>query len=521
VSGLYEDDETIPEHWRPRHDPVRAAETTPHAPVSPPRAPRPPDRPRRSGRRFPVAAAGLGVAIAVLIGVGIGHEVWGAASPVVMTAQNGVGTPAINGGAGAAAGGLGSAGGGAGGTGVGGSAAGGSGSASGGSSSGSGSAVGGSGSGSASGGSASPGTGAPANAESIAGKVDPALVDINSTFPDAEGAGTGIVLTSNGEILTNNHVVDQSTSLRVTDIGNGKTYTGTVVGYDHSHDIAVIQLANASGLTTAKIGDSSANTTGEPVVAIGNAGGTGGTPSTAGGSIVGLDKSITAGDELDESSEQLTGLIEVNADVQPGDSGGSLVNSSGEVIGVDTAASEGFSFQGATADGYAIPINQAVAIAQQIESGAGSATVHVGPTAFLGVEIEPSGDQSGGAGAGYGGSGGGYGGSGGGYGGSGGGYGGGYGGGGGGGYGGGGGGGGSTVSGVPIGGILQGTAAAKLGLAAGDVITSLNGVTVDSSTALTNAIIGLKPGQSVPVVWDDAGGQSHTGTVALGSGPPA
>ena len=216
------------------------------------------------------------------------------------------------------------------------------------------SGLGGSGSGppagraSSSGGSTTTGGGAPANAESIAAKVDPALVDINSTFGSegAKGAGTGIVLTANGEILTNNHVVDLATSISVTDIGNGKTYPATVVGYDSTKDIAVLQLQGASGLQTAKLGDSSTAAVGDPVVALGNAGGTGGTPSAAAGSITALNQSITAGDDLDGSSEQLSGLIQTNADVQAGDSGGSLVNSSGEVIGVDTAASDGFSFRG-------------------------------------------------------------------------------------------------------------------------------------------------------------------------------
>ena len=157
----------------------------------------------------------------------------------------------------------------------------------------------------------------------IAAKVSPALVDINSIFSyqSAQGAGTGIVLTSNGEILTNNHVIDGATKISVTDIGNGKTYNAAVVGYDSTHDIAVLQLQGASGLKTATLGDSSKAAVGESVVAIGNAGGTGGTPSNAGGSIVALNQSITASDSLDGASEQLSGLIQVNAGIQPGDSG--------------------------------------------------------------------------------------------------------------------------------------------------------------------------------------------------------
>ena len=130
------------------------------------------------------------------------------------------------------------------------------------------------------------------------------------------------------------------------------------------------------------------------MVAIGNAGGTGGTPSNADGSIVALNQSITASDSLDGASEQLSGLIQVNAGIMPGDSGGSLVNTAGQVIGIDTAASQSYSLQSSGTEGFAIPIDQALAIAQQIESGQGSTTVHVGSTASLGVLLPASDAQS-------------------------------------------------------------------------------------------------------------------------------
>ncbi|SEP53258.1 PDZ domain-containing protein [Amycolatopsis saalfeldensis] len=186
------------------------------------------------------------------------------------------------------------------------------------------------------------------NPSAIAGKVNPGLVDINTElgYQGAAAAGTGIVLTADGEILTNNHVVEGATSIKVTDIGNGKTYTAAVLGYDRSHDIAVIKLANASGLTTESLGDSNSVQVGDAVVGIGNAGGTGGTPSAAAGKVTALNQSITASDESSSSSEQLTGLIQVDADIQSGDSGGALVNANGQVIGVDTAASAGYQFNG-------------------------------------------------------------------------------------------------------------------------------------------------------------------------------
>jgi S1-C subfamily serine protease len=328
----------------------------------------------------------------------------------------------------------------------------------------------------------------------IATRVDPGLVDVVSTDGDeqATSEGTGIVLTSNGEILTNNHVIEGATSIKVTDIGNGKTYTAQVVGYDATQDVAVIQLQNASGLTIASLGNSSSVQTGDSVVALGNAGGKGGTPSVATGTVTALNQSITASDELSGASEQLTGLIEDNADIQPGDSGGSLVNSYGQVIGMDTAASTGYSFQSPTGQGsagstsaeqaYAIPINEALSIAKQIEAGTTTSDIHIGATAFLGVEI-----QSASEGSGTGGFGGGQ----------------------------------STTSGVSLAGTLAGSPAANAGLGEGDEITALGGQSVSTAEDISQALVKYHPGDSISVTWVDQTGQSHTSTLTLASGPAA
>jgi S1-C subfamily serine protease len=341
-------------------------------------------------------------------------------------------------------------------------------------------------------GSGAEGSGGPSDVGSIAAKVAPALVDINSTFSyqGAQGAGTGVVLSSTGEILTNNHVIDGATKISVTDVGNGRTYSATVVGYDASHDIAVLQLQGASGLQTATLGDSATAAVGDPVVAIGNAGGTGGTPTSAGGSITALGQSITASDELGGTSEQLSALIQVNANVQAGDSGGSLVDSAGQVIGIDTAGSAGSSSQSSGNQGFAIPIDQALTIAQQIESGSGSATAHVGSTAFLGVQISPSGGGQTGSGSYY--------------------------------YSGGSASpGGPGTAGAAVSGVINGAAAQRAGLAAGDVITSLNGQSVGSAADVSRLLVGVHPGDQVTLGWTDTSGQSHTATVDLGAGPPA
>ena len=167
---------------------------------------------------------------------------------------------------------------------------------------------------SSSSGSTSTGAGAPSDISSIAAKVSPALVDINTnlSYQDEQAAGTGMVLTSDGEVLTNNHVIDGATSISVTDVGNGKTYSASVVGYDRTGDIAVIKLSGASGLQTVSTSSATA-AVGQAVVGVGNAGGTGGTPSNAGGSIIALNQSITASDDGGGNAENLTGLIETNA----------------------------------------------------------------------------------------------------------------------------------------------------------------------------------------------------------------
>ena len=327
-----------------------------------------------------------------------------------------------------------------------------------------------------------------ANSASIAAAVDPGIVDINTTlgYQQQEAAGTGIVLTANGEILTNNHVINGATSISVTDIGNGKTYTASVVGYDRTDDIAVLQLANASGLTTVSLGDSGSVKVGDSVVALGNAGGQGGTPAVAPGQVTALNRSITASDESDNTSEQLSGLIEVNADVQPGDSGGPLVNASGKVIGIDTAASTSngnFQMQGqASGAGFAIPINKAMSIANQIKAGTASQTVHIGKTAFLGIESRSTSSNTGGSGTG---------------------------------------GTGSTGTGVLITGVVQGSPAAQAGLGQGDTITSFNGQNVDSENTLTTLIGAKHPGDTATIGWTDASGATHTSTVSLANGPAA
>jgi S1-C subfamily serine protease len=281
-------------------------------------------------------------------------------------------------------------------------------------------------------------------------------------YQGGAAAGTGMVLTSSGEVLTNNHVIAHSTSVRVAIPGTSKSYTGHVVGYAVSQDVAVIQLDGASNLNTVSTSTAKVSI-GQRVTAVGNAGGRG--ISTVSGAITGTGRSIVASDESG-GAERLTGLLETNAGVEPGDSGGPLENTSGQVIGMVTAASTGYGYRDtAASDAYAIPIAHALQLARAIVDGKASSTVHVGATAFVGVSVA-NGD-----------------------------------------------------GGAAIADIVSNGPADDAGLQDGDVITAVNGRSVRSASSLTTVMLSLKPGAKVSVSYLDQAGQ-HSVTVTLGSGPP-
>ncbi len=315
--------------------------------------------------------------------------------------------------------------------------------------------------------------------DQVVTKTDPGVVDVISTLGDQGGTayGTGIVLTANGEVLTNNHVVDGATAVQVRDVGNGRMYRATVVGYSEANDVAVLRLSNASDLTTATLGNSSTVGVGDKVVAIGNAGGQNGTPSVATGQVTGLNRSITASDESSGFSEQLTGLIETNANIQPGDSGGPLTNTHGQVIGIDTAASSSGSnwqFSGTSAtQAFTVPINEALSLARQIEAGSSSATVHIGATAFLGVAVSGSSAVPG------------------------------------------------AAAGAVVAGTVPGSAVASTGLVQGDTVTSLGGHSITQSSQIRTVLAQYHPGDKITIGWTDQSGQSQSATIVLGSGPAA
>jgi len=294
------------------------------------------------------------------------------------------------------------------------------------------------------------------------------LVETNLAYENASAAGTGMVLTSNGEVLTNNHVIRGATTIKVIVPSTHKTYAATVVGYDVTDDVSVLQLQHASGLATVSLGSSSALKVGQAVTAIGNAGGTG-VLTSAPGSITALGQNITVSDDQG-GTESLAGLVETNANLQPGDSGGPLVSSTGKVIGMDTAASAGFSYVNSTTQGYAIPIDKALTLAKQILAKTASATVHIGGTAFLGVSVEP---------AGY-----------------------------------------FDTNGVVVAGVVANTPVANAGITQGDVITAVDGTSVSSSSDLVNVLLGHHPGDKITIAWTDQSGNAQSATITLASGPP-
>jgi S1-C subfamily serine protease len=193
--------------------------------------------------------------------------------------------------------------------------------------------------------------------------VEAGVVDVDTVLDRGRelGAGTGIVLTPDGTVLTNDHVVAGAQQVIVTDVGNGRTYRAVVLGIDPAHDVAVLRAVGAAGLAAAPLASGSSPTVGDRVAGVGNAGGVGGVPSVVPGVVTGLGRQITARDVWSTApGEQLTDMIATSAPLRPGDSGGPLVDSSGRVVGMDTAAAADAS------SGYAIPIGRALAVARAI-----------------------------------------------------------------------------------------------------------------------------------------------------------
>jgi S1-C subfamily serine protease len=353
-----------------------------------------------------------------------------------------------------------------------------------------------------------------AGEQAIVNKVAPGLVIINTTlqYNGEQAAATGMVISPDGLVLTNNHVIEDSTSITAR-TANGHQYQAKVVGYDVTGDIALIQLQGASGLKTVPIGNSSSVKTGDSVVGMGNAEGQNAiVPVT--GQVTALNQTITAGDQGGSvTQETLHNMIQTNADIVSGDSGGPLANSAGQVIAMDTAGNDGgFSVQ-QNSSGYSIPIDTALAVAGQITQGQASSTVTIGYPPFMGIYIgqgsnsdpQAQAEQQNGGNA----------------------------------FGGNGFGGNGNQncytsdrnlvapqnianvnSGTLILGTICGGPAMAAGMTAGSVITAVNGQAVGSPESLTGMVSKFRPGTTIKVTWVSPSGQRSTSSLKLTAGPP-
>jgi S1-C subfamily serine protease len=285
------------------------------------------------------------------------------------------------------------------------------------------------------------------------------IVNTDLALQDASAAGTGIVISPDGQVLTNNHVIAGATTIRVTVPATHRTYVADVLGYDITDDVALLKLESATNLATATLGNSANVKVGQAATAVGNANGTGRLTVTK-GKVLGVNRTISVQQD-DGTVARLGHLVSTSARLVPGNSGGPLLNALGRVIGMNAAGS---ATAGAT--GFAIAINHARTIARQIAAHVASPLVHIGETAFIGVSAQ------------------------------------------------------DTPGGVTIANVIAGSAAAAAGLAAGDVIDSIDGVTIDSSADLRTILFAHHPGDEIAVGYTDRTGNSFTVTVTLGSGPP-
>ena len=309
-------------------------------------------------------------------------------------------------------------------------------------------------------------------ADAVAARVDPAIVDINTVIGSSQAAGTGMIISSTGEILTNNHVVSQSTSITVTVQGRSRTYSAHVVGVDISQDVAVIQIdSSVSGLPTVTFANSSSLRVGDTVFAIGNALGQGGTPHATQGQVTALDQTITAS-EGGGQSESLNGMIQSDAVIWEGDSGGALVNTSGQVVGMITAGqAQGFR-SSASSVGFAISSNSALGVVNRIRAHEQASDLTYGQVGFLGVQVQNL-DAATAAQLGL-----------------------------------------NVSSGALVVAVTGGSPAQSAGITRASVITSVGGTAVTSTDTLGTAIKSHQPGEKVSVSWVDQGG-THTATVTL------
>jgi putative serine protease PepD len=220
-------------------------------------------------------------------------------------------------------------------------------------------------------------------------KLLPAVVSIEVNTPQEEDEGSGMIISSNGMVVTNYHVIALAATgggvLTVTESGSTAAQKATLVGTDQTDDVALLHVTGASNLKTVTFGDSDKAVIGDAVVAIGNALGLSqGSPTVTQGIVSALGRTVTAGDSASDT-ETLSDLIQTDAAINPGNSGGPLVDTAGDVIGMDTAVA-GSTGDGTNAQniGFAIPAAQIETLLPGLEKG-GTPTKTPG---YMGVDIE-------------------------------------------------------------------------------------------------------------------------------------
>lgn len=296
----------------------------------------------------------------------------------------------------------------------------------------------------------------------VTDEVQRGVVLVTGRTPSDTVAGTGMVLTASGEVLTNYHVVRSTESLTVTVASTGRSYSATLVGRDAQADVALLQLHDASGLETVTI-DADPVDLGDVVVAAGNANGQGFVTAHR-GNVLALDRSIQVRGPVEQDPpETLTGLIQTNAPAWPGDSGGPMYDDEGEVLGMTTA---GGTEEREDRDVYAVPIARAMTLVDRIRAGDDAGSIVIGPKAYLGVTVQL--DDS---------------------------------------------------AGVVLERVVSGSAAADAGLRAGDRIVSLDGQRATTRLDLSHILDGVRPGETLDITWQTSSGRQQSGQVTLGESP--
>jgi S1-C subfamily serine protease len=328
------------------------------------------------------------------------------------------------------------------------------------------------------------------NVPEILAKVEPAVVDITAqgttnngfTGPsEFEDAGTGMIFSPNGLVLTNNHVIMNATSIHVTLYNQTRSYPAKVVGTDPAHDVAVLKIEGVSHLPTVTFGSSKALQVGDPVVAIGNALALQGEPTVTQGIVSALHRSISASNG--SFTENLTDMIQTDAPINPGNSGGPLVNAQAQVVGMDTAIIASTSQTPAQNLGFAEAIDSVLPVVKNILKDPTyytKGTSSFGPqTAFLGVGIQTMNPQAA-VQLGYS----------------------------------------PTQTGALIDYVYPGSPASNAGLTAGEVIIGFDGQKVTDASQLVRDVRSKSPGQSVTLRILSTSGVS-TESITLGNAPAA